>query len=370
MKRKTKWRKKSKRNISEPFPVTECVDYQRLFSFPLPTNHGTVADINNNFGNTVSFFKSLQRRKSLPANFIRKKPTLLFRGLDPVYDNRKNFQPREENVLLTPSTESQISTHSECWNRNPDDASLQSVSLLTTSLPEKPPRRSERKQFTCQNKDCSKTEVLLGRIQMEFKSCKYCFTHYCSVKCNLHSYHGHLNICYYGKINYYLNKTESILREDEKYNHHYYQYSWNGYKTSDRGCLFLVFLSPQNLFDFIDHEKHVKPSYSSSVKILKTTTNSEYQRNILKVVSGYDPLKEFLINVAVVVDKVIPLEPLPRLRDKCLKRLLVIPITSPAVSTSGILFSELAAKHEDLVQSRNTNKTVKLSRKYSRSETL
>ena len=364
MGKKTKFKKASvQRIISEPLPITECVDFQRMFSFPLTTNSCSVKDINNNFGQTMEFLKFLPRKKSMPVD-------LLIQRLDkmdcevtiPREDVNKfpddKLLQREylnDEILQRPVLEKHLNVHkktqslnrslSNCMEKFQRDKSqtlgTTCEDKLFSSLPEKPPRRTAWKKFTCQNNKCRKTEMMLGKVEMEFKSCEYCFTHYCSVNCQQQTFKSHLEICYYAKIYYYLNLVETLLYENDAVNRIYYEYTLTGYKSRGRGCLFLVFLSPSQLFEFVDNAIYPKPSYSTNVEILKTTTTSAYQRNILQVISAYHPTETFLINIAILVDRDIPIDPLPRRREQCLKKLLVVPICKdPLTMNCGIIFDD------------------------------
>ena len=68
-------------------------------------------------------------------------------------------------------------------------------------LPPKPPRLMEKKLFICENPECRKEEELLGIVELNFKSCSSCFTHYCSPECKRAHWHVHKQSCAYGRVN-------------------------------------------------------------------------------------------------------------------------------------------------------------------------
>lgn len=331
-KRKNRRRKNHERTISEPFPVETNVDFQQMFSFPLSINNCSAKDFQNgsiqngsnhkSLNGPLDLLKFLPRRKSLP---IRKK-----RDSSTECKVVKEFSlvlPKEFKDLRAKSTPSTpCDEYKDIINNNlPASTGFRLLRQNSApNIPLKPPRSCAEKIFVCQR--CGLTENLLGKVELELKSCSYCFTHYCSVVCQVKSSKEHLEICYYGKIYHKLKLLHSLLTSDVILNKIYYAHASKGYRSHGRGCLFITCISPTFLYKLTDHQTEIKPTFSSDKRVIKDTVKGPYQQKVLEQIALYNPAVEFIFNVTVVVDRKIPLDPLPRLREKCIRMLYVIPV--------------------------------------------
>ncbi len=191
-------------------------------------------------------------------------------------------------------------------------------------LPPKPPRMRQTREFVCQNPNCCKSEVLLGRTQVLFKSCNFCFTHYCSAKCQNESWKEHKKVCFYGNIDSNLQKVENTLKEDDV-NYYFSKLAHDGYASKGRGCLFIVFSSPLQLEEFLKHKiagVRLKPSYSALKDVFRRGVSNRYRKKLIETIASYEPATEYVINMAVVVGQKAPNNPVPRNREVTVRKII------------------------------------------------
>ena len=189
-------------------------------------------------------------------------------------------------------------------------------------LPPKPPRLMEKKLFICENPECRKEEELLGIVELNFKSCSSCFTHYCSPECRRSHWHEHKRACYYGRIHSHMKSAIHLCRRDEELNRYLTDIARNGYMSKGRGSVMLIFLSPSaaEIFvetqgiDYFEHPRN-EPTYSSIGEIRSAGVMSKYQKNLLELVTDYFPTRELVVTIAVVVGKNLPTTPVPRSKE-------------------------------------------------------
>ena len=197
---------------------------------------------------------------------------------------------------------------------------------VAEAFPPKPPRIKERRTFVCQNKDCSKQEIILGKFQVMFRSCNFCFTHYCSAYCQNKSWNDHKKVCYYGKIDSSLKKAHRILQTGNV-NFYFSQIAQEGFTSKGKGCLFVVFSSTRCLDNFLEQKLtalRFRPSYSSASDVLKKGVTNDYRHKLVETVQSYDPATEMVINLAVVVGRKIPTNPVPRRREVTVRKIAVV----------------------------------------------
>ena len=237
------------------------------------------------------------------------------------------------NRLYISETSSTITEY-----QNADEGSADDAVFVTTGeeqarrnsvcaiIPPKPPRMRQKRTFICQNRACGKAEILLGRIQVTFKSCSFCFTHYCSAKCQNEHLTEHMKVCYYGKIDSSLTKLASMLCMGD-INFHLSRMAFTGYMDRGKGCLFLVFSSKSEMDDFIQSDTMVtryQPLYSSVADVERGCVKNKYRQKLLRTISTYDPAMQFVVNIAIVVGRRIPNNPVPRTRDVTVRKIELI----------------------------------------------
>ena len=298
-----KLREKRQRHLSEPFPNPEVLS---------------------------GFRESLLSRNSIDINTDEGGRNNNANWLSP---------PFNRNDSVSSSSNSYEDTVSDRTSLNSIDSMSCSSSCdipITLATPPKPPRQNIRKHFVCQNPDCGKVDYLLGKLQILFLSCPYCFTHYCSVKCQLENRNDHLKVCYLGQIEECLDKIEKRLEQERQLNIHFADIAWSNYSDKGRGCMFIVFRSPLALKDFVDTELDAigqgkgkvkfRPSFCTHMELMKKTCKSTHQSQIIEAVGKYNPCSEMLLNCAVMLNKKVPSVPAPRIVDTCIRRLLLLPL--------------------------------------------
>lgn len=197
-------------------------------------------------------------------------------------------------------------------------------SKIEPAFPQKPPRMKQKREFVCQNQNCNKREVLLGKVQVLFKSCNFCFTHYCSARCQNISWKEHKNVCFYGNIDSNLSQIETILEQPEV-SIYFSKLAFDGYKFKGRGCLFITFSSPKALVEFVEHTIagiRFRPTYSATMDVLKRCVSNRYRRQLVDTIGYYEPATQYVINVAVVVGHRVPNNPVPRTREVTVRKIL------------------------------------------------
>eukprot|EP00795_Rhopilema_esculentum_P010992 gene10992-19831_t len=192
--------------------------------------------------------------------------------------------------------------------------------------PPKPPRMKQKRTFMCQKRGCGKTDFLLGRVQVAFKSCSFCFTHYCSAKCQNEDSVEHMQVCFYGSIDAKLTRLSKTLQETDV-THYLSKRAWDGFASKGRGCLFIIFSSVERLDEFLNCRVDgikFQPTYSGKTEVLKCCVSNNYRRKLLGKISSYNPATHLIVNTAVVVGRRIPNNPVPRNKDVTVRKILVI----------------------------------------------
>ena len=90
-----------------------------------------------------------------------------------------------------------------------------------------------------------------------------------------------------------------------------------GYSEKGRGCVMLIFASPNGARLFIEEKVGQKPTYASFEQLERLGVKSEHRRKLMKLISNYDPEFEFVVNVAIVAERNLPAEPAPRNKEPC-----------------------------------------------------
>ena len=288
-------RGKRKRIISEPMPIVKSSSVvDKLLSFNGNNNVPLLSDVG-------SFSES-------PCH----------RGFNPLYISETSSTVTEyQNIDEGSVDEAVFVTPVE------EEARRNSVCAV---IPPKPPRMRQKRTFICQNRGCGNAEILLGRIQVAFKSCNFCFTHYCSAKCQNENLREHMKICFYGKIDSNLTKLSTILRKGD-INAHLSKMAYDGYMERGRGCLFMVFSSKEELNKLVDSETMVKklqPLYSTVADVKRGCVKNKYQQKLLKKTSSYEPSMQFIVNIAIVVGRRVPNNPVPRTRDVTVRKIVLL----------------------------------------------
>lgn len=130
------------RTVSEPFPVNQNIDFQKLFSFPLPINHFSMDDNSNNNidGNPENISHDLKK-------LISRRKLQLTKGGDKFMKLSKESECKitqhsagYSNGNLTAIEERQPEV--ECHQRD-----LACSSLSDVQAPVKPPRKTTRREF-------------------------------------------------------------------------------------------------------------------------------------------------------------------------------------------------------------------------------
>lgn len=298
-KRRLDLREKRKRNISEPMPiVTSSTTVQRLLGFQDNNNMFVLTD-----GSSIS---------ESPCH----------RGFNPLYSDTSSAttdyatsdnEACDDSVFVDSATE-RLRRNSIGTPKAP------------RQLPPKPPRMRQKRTFVCQNSACGKSEVLLGKIQVLFKSCNFCFTHYCSAKCQNASWCQHRKVCYYGGVDSSLIEAQLVLSERDV-NFYLSKQAYDSYVSKGRGCLFMVFSSPLALNEFIEHKiagVRFRPSYSTAKDVLKCCVSNRYRRKLLEIISTYEPASQIVVNIAVVVGHKVPNNPVPRSREVTVRKITTL----------------------------------------------
>lgn len=220
-------------------------------------------------------------------------------------------------------------------------------------LPPKPPRLMEKKLFVCENPECRKEEELLGIVELNFKSCSSCFTHYCSPECRQSHWYEHKQSCYYGRINSHMKSIIHLCRRDEELSRYLTDIARNGYMSKGRGAVMLIFLSPSaaEIFvethgmEYFDHPRK-EPTYSSNAEIKSAGVMSKYQKKLLELVNDYFPARELVVTIAIVVGKTLPTTPVPRCKEPAVIENIKLKVHESCYA------KELRSQNEDLYPKR------------------
>ena len=291
--RKLSLKEKRKRIISEPMPIvksTSVVD--KLLAFNGNNNVFALSDAS-------SFSES-------PCH----------RGFNRLYISETSSTVTEYQSDVAADDSVFVSPREEVTRRN----------SVCAFIPPKPPRMRQKRTFICQNRGCGQTEILLGRIQVAFKSCNFCFTHYCSAKCQNENSTEHLKVCFYGKIDSNLTKLSKMLGNGDV-NFYFSNLAYHGYTTKGKGCLFIVLSSKDELDELVTDENTImryQPLYSSLPDIQRGCVTNKYCRKLVKTISLYEPATQFVVNIAIVVGRRVPTNPVPRTRDVTVRKIVVV----------------------------------------------
>eukprot|EP00112_Aurelia_sp_Birch-Aquarium-sp1_P008969 Seg2003.1 transcript_id=Seg2003.1/GoldUCD/mRNA.D3Y31 product="Apical junction component 1-like" protein_id=Seg2003.1/GoldUCD/D3Y31 len=234
------------------------------------------------------------------------------------------------NRLFLSETASAITEyHSTDTNSEDDQVFVETPprrASICSPYPPKPPRMKQRRTFICQNRGCPNTDLLFGRTQVLFKSCSFCFTHYCSAKCQNENLTEHMNICFYGNVDSKLTKLVRILHDNEV-GFYFSKLANEGYLTKGKGCLFMTFSSLRGLDEFLEFQiagVRLQPSYSAIADVKKCCVSNKYRQKLLGAISNYDPTTQFIVNIAVVVGHQIPNNPVPRNREVTVRKIAIV----------------------------------------------
>lgn len=181
--------------------------------------------------------------------------------------------------------------------------------------PPKPPRMMEKKLFTCEYPNCQKSEELLGMVAINFKACPACFTHYCSTKCRVAHWTTHKLVCHYGRIKSYMKTIADICQNDEDVRGLLSSLASSGYCVKGRGCVMLIFASPNAARLFIEERIGKRPTYSSLNQVETLGVKTNHKKNLLKLITSYKPKYELVLNVAIVAERNLPPSPVPRNKE-------------------------------------------------------
>lgn len=294
--RKPSVREKRKRIISEPIPIeTSSAVVDKLLGFKDNNNMFSMADAGS--------FSESPCHRGFNRLFISETSSIVTE-----YQNGDDVSA-DDSVFVTPRDEPQPRRNSIC-----------------AFIPPKPPRMRQKRAFICQNRGCKKTEILLGRIQVAFKSCNFCFTHYCSAKCQNESSAEHLKVCFYGKIDWSLARLSTMLSKGDL-NLYLSRLACDKYMTRGRGCLFIVLSSKEQLDEIVEKSPmfmQIQPLYSSVHDVERCCVSNRYRKKLLKTVASYDTATKFVVNVAIVVGRRVPNNPVPRMRDVTVRKIITI----------------------------------------------
>ena len=131
-------------------------------------------------------------------------------------------------------------------------------------------RRDSKIVLTCANSYCHKEEVVQGVDKTVFTSCPACFTYYCSRDCRRINWREHKKLCFFGKINSYIRSFVYYCNRKEELRLHLSKIAKSGFKKKDRGCVMVMFTSPQLARNFMTTGCKVFPSpptYSSLAEL-------------------------------------------------------------------------------------------------------
>lgn len=204
-----------------------------------------------------------------------------------------------------------------------DQARRNSVCVF---IPPKPPRMRQKRTFICQHRGCGKAEILLGRVQVALKSCTFCFTHYCSARCQNEDLAEHLKVCFYGKIDTNLDKLIRMINEGNV-NRYLSKLAFDKYIAKGRGCLFIVLPSNEQLQETVDNDSaglRFQPLFSSRSDVERCCVSNRYRRKLLRAVETYEPATQFIVNIAIVAGQRIPNNPVPRKRDVTVRKIVAL----------------------------------------------
>lgn len=201
-------------------------------------------------------------------------------------------------------------------------------------IPPKPPRMMEKKIFVCENPSCRKEEELLGIVELTFKSCSSCFTHYCSPECKAQHWPEHRMVCRYGTIDCHMKSILRLSKHDVHIHLYLSEIAREGFMSKGRGAVMLILLSPKDAELFIktglDYFKRRRnePTYSSLKEIQLEGAYTKYQKVLLKTVSEYSTVHEFVVNIAIVVGRDIQTMPVPRNKAPAIIEHIIVPLHS------------------------------------------
>eukprot|EP00794_Sanderia_malayensis_P015948 gene15948-17551_t len=299
--RRLELRERRKRNISEPIPITKSsAAVERLLRFRDNNNVFLLADGGSSISNSPCHH-GFSRLYSSETSSVT---TGCFPNVD--------VDEIDDSVFVDSITER-----------------LGSIAQANEfHLPPKPPRMKQSREFICQNSTCRKSEVLLGKFQVLFKSCSFCFTHYCSAKCQNECRREHRKVCFYGNIDHNLQQIQRILKESNA-SYYFSKLAYDGYIFKGRGCLFMIFSSPSAMDEFIEHKiagMKFKPSYSASTDVIKRCVSNKYRKTLLETIYTYEPATQFVVNIAVVVGHRAPNNPVPRRREVTVRKIIIVDI--------------------------------------------
>ena len=298
---------KRKRNISEPLPIVESSPtVEKLLGF--------------NDNNNVFLLTDGSSINESPCH----------RGFNRLFLSETASATTEYHSTDTTSEDEQVFVETP-----PRRASI------CSPYPPKPPRMKQRRTFICQNRGCPNTDLLFGRTQVLFKSCNFCFTHYCSAKCQNENRAEHMNICFYGNVDSKLTKLVRILNNNRA-GFYFSKLANEGYLTKGKGCLFMTFSSLKALDEILQFQiagVQLQPLYSAISDVKKCCVSNKYRQKLLEVISSYDPTTQFIVNIAVVVGHRIPNNPVPRNREVTVRKIAIVELNNELQPTYSQILS-------------------------------
>ena len=230
-----------------------------------------------------------------------------------------------------------------------DGASIASVSTRPQSpmsefsfageVPHACPTRDARTVVRCAYTRCGREEVLLGRQKTTFTSCPACFTYYCNRDCRRVHWSEHKKVCFFGRINSYVRSFVYHTEKRENLKFMLSKVASDGYKKNGRGCVMVVFGSPQAARKFMTTGCTFfpsPPSYSSYAKVKTEGVISRHKEVLLQLIKDHDPAQEFVLNLAIIAGKMenLPPEPVPRRKVNTVLQCVKIPLSERLVDSS------------------------------------
>ncbi len=186
----------------------------------------------------------------------------------------------------------------------------------------------------CRNTKCGK-KTSLSQARKSYKSCHNCFTYYCGRECRKEHWERHKRKCLFSRINSGCKHVIKKVQNSESISEELSTIARTGYLSKGRGCVMLVFQTPEQADLFLMKGLSVlttEPNYASVKEVHESEVFGSQEEELVNMCKTYNPELKYVLEVAVVTTGEVQTWPIPR-RDgmtikKCAKVRLHTAVTA------------------------------------------
>ncbi len=174
----------------------------------------------------------------------------------------------------------------------------------------------------CRNLKCKKTTEL-REARNNYKTCHNCYTYYCSRECRKAHWQRHKRTCLFSRINSSCKHVIKFVHDDDNSLEQITKLARTGYLSKGRGCVLLVFSSPEKATDFLKYgfsTLDTPPGFANIKELQNVEYFGDHLSELVDLCKSYNPELKFVIEVAIVAGEEMPTFPVPRREGPAIKK--------------------------------------------------